>query len=106
MPLTDAEVDFLAAYAYEYMKLQLGPATCKLKERGFVYSDLTFLLDAYLGTHSPHDEIVQDDAGNLVKEWYFGRKVENPPDPPWPNREAAQRRNSDLLAERDTRKAT
>jgi hypothetical protein len=101
MPLTETEADFLAVYAYEYMRIEIGPATRKLKDRGFVYTDLTFLLEAYIKAHPPHDQIMKDDAGNLVEEFVFGRKDPNPPDPPWPSREAAQRRNAELEVERD-----
>jgi hypothetical protein len=101
MPLTDAEADFLEAYLYEYMRLELGPASRKLKDRGFVYSDVIFLLDVYFRLHPSRLELVPDEAGNLVEELIFGRKNENPPDPPWPTREAAQRRNAEILAERD-----
>ena len=104
MPLTDAEASFLAAYAYEYMRVEFGPASRKLKDSGFIYTDLTFLLEAYIKTHPPQNEAVQDEAGNLVQEFVFGRKDANPPDPPWPSREAAQRRNDELLTERDADK--
>ena len=101
MPLTPAETEFLAAYAYEYMRLEVGPASRKLKDRGFIYTDLIFLLDVYIRQNPPRLEFVPDKAGNLVEELIDGRKNENPPDPPWPSREAAQKRNAEILAERD-----
>lgn len=87
MPLTQGETDFLAAYAYEYMRLEFGPANRKLKDRGFVYTDVFFLLDAYIRENPARIETVQNEAGNLVEELIHGRRNENPPDPPWLSRE-------------------
>jgi hypothetical protein len=105
MPLTHDEAEFLAAYAYEYMRVENGPANRKLKAKGFVYTDLSFLLDAYIREFPPRIETVRDKAGDLVEELIHGRKDENPPDPPWPSRESAQKRNAELLAERDNKEA-
>jgi hypothetical protein len=88
MPLTQAESGFVAADAFEYMRVEPGPASRKLKERGFVYTDLTYLLEAY-------------EHGNLVEFEGFGRYNPDPSNPPWPDRERAQRRNAEMLAERD-----
>lgn len=103
MPLTSAEFDFLAAYAFEYMRVELGPATRKLNELGFVYTDLTYLLEAYIRATGLQTSAVLNEQGELIEEEAFGRSVPNPPDPPWPDREAAQRRNAALLAERQVR---
>lgn len=106
MPLTLAESDFLAVYAFEYMGAELGPASRKLKERGFVYSDLTYLLEAYIRENGLQISKIPDDHGNLVEVEAFGRYDPNPPGPPWPDREAAQRRNAELLAEREAMKTS
>ena len=105
MPLTDAEADFLAAYAYEYMRLENGPASRKLKDSDFVYTDVLFLLDAYIRAFPPRIETVQDEAGNMVEELIHGQRNQSPPDPPRPSRQVAQKRNSEILAERDGQKA-
>lgn len=101
MPLTQSESDFLAAYAFEYMRVELGPASRKLKERGFVYTDLTYLLDAYIREHGIQVSKIPDGHGNLNEVEGFGCHAPNPPDPPWPDGETAQRRNAELAAERD-----
>ena len=103
MPLTAAEIDFLEAYAYEYMRLENGPASRKFREKGFIYSDVIDLLDTYSRAHPPHTELVRDGSGHLVEELIWGRKTDEPPDLPWPNRMAAQRRNAEILAERQAR---
>ena len=86
------------------MRLENGPASRKLKDKGFIYSDVIDLLDAYSGAHPPRLEVVREEAGNLVEELIYGRKTDDPPDPPWPNRDAAQKRNAEILAERQARK--
>src|SRR5438552_2092931 len=96
MPLTQAESDFLAAYAFEYMRVELGPATRKLKQRGFVYTDLTYLLEAIIAETGLQISKVPDEHGHLVEVEAFGRYDPNPPDPPWPDRETAQRRNAEM----------
>lgn len=101
MPLTPDESAFLTVYAFEYMRVELGPASRKLRERGFVYTDLTYLLDAYIKANGLETSKVPDEHGNLVEFEGFGRYDPNPPDPPWPDRETAQRRNAELEAERD-----
>lgn len=105
MPLTVAETEFLAAYAYEYMRLENGPANRKLRDRGFVYTDVFFLLDAYIRAYPARIETIRDEEGNLVEELIHGRKDECPPDPPWLSRVEAQRRNAEILAERDGQEA-
>jgi hypothetical protein len=100
MPLTKAESDFLAAYAFEYMRVELGPACRNLKERGFVYTDLTYLLEAVVQETGLRISKVPDQHGRLIEVEAFGRYDPNPPDPPWPDREAAQRRNAEIAAER------
>lgn len=102
MPLTPAEGEFLAVYVYEYMRNELGPASRKLKDRGLVYSDLIYLMDAYIRENGLEISKVPDQHGNVVEIEGFGRYNPNPPDPPWPDRETAQRRNVEMLAERNT----
>lgn len=99
MPLTVSETDFLAVYVFEYLRVELSPAKLKLQARGFVDTDLRFLLEAYIMANPPHDALVRDGAGNLVTEFIFGRQDSDPPDPPWSSREEAQKRNAELLAE-------
>lgn len=101
MPLTQAESDFLAAYTFEYMRVELGPATRKFKERGFVYTDVCYLLEAYIRENGLQISRIPDEHGNLVEFEGFGRYHPNSPDPPWPDRETAQRRNAELLVERE-----
>ncbi len=105
MPLTASETAFLAVYAYEYMRIEPGPANRKLKKKGFVYTDLTYLLDAYIGANGLEISMVPDDQGNLVEVEGFGRYDANPIDPPWPDRETAQSRNAELLAEREIKQS-
>jgi hypothetical protein len=104
MPLTKAESDFLADYAFEYMRVEFGPASRKLREKGFVYTDLTNLLDAYIRENGLQTSEVPDERGELVEEECFGCYDPNPPDPPWPNRETAQRRDAEILAERNAKR--
>lgn len=100
MPLTQAETDFLEAFIDEYMIVQLGPAGRKLRERGIYGSELLHLLDAYSRAHPPRLEEKKVD-GRQVEALVYGRPTPNPPDPPWPDRETAQRRNAEMLAEWD-----
>jgi hypothetical protein len=65
MPLTKAESDFLAAYAFEYMRVEFGPATRKLKERGFVYTDLMHLLEEVIGETGLQIRKIPDEHGHL-----------------------------------------
>jgi hypothetical protein len=102
MPLTQAESEFLAAFIDEYMTLEKGPSWRKLRERGIFGAEILHLLDAYSRTHPPRLEETEVD-GRLVEVLVYGRPNPNPPDPPWPDRETAQRRNAELLAERDKR---
>lgn len=105
MPLTQAESDFLAGYTFEYMRVEPGPATRKLKERGFVYTDVCYLLEAYIWENGLQLSKVPDQHGNFVETEGFGRYDSNPPDPPWPDQETAQRRNAEMLAEREKLRA-
>jgi hypothetical protein len=102
MPLTQAESDFMAALIDEYMAVELGPAGRKLRERGIFGSDLLHLLDAYSRAHPPRLEEKEVD-GHRVEVLVYGRTIPNPPDPPWPDRETAQHRNAELLAEKDVK---
>jgi hypothetical protein len=101
MPLTQAETDFLAAFIDEYVAVEVGPATRKLRERGIVGVDLLHLLDAYSRTHPSRLEERQVD-GRRDEVLLWGYPTPNPPDPPWPNQEAAIRRNAEIRAERGT----
>ena len=105
MPLTQAETDFLAAFIDEYMALEKGPAWQKLRERGIFGAELLHLLDAYSRAHLPRLE-VKDVDGRRMEVLGYGRPTPHPPDPPWPNREAAQRRNAEIQAERTARDRT
>jgi len=100
MPLTQAESDFLAAFIDEYMTLVKGPAWRKLRERGIFGAEILQLLDAYSRAHPPRLEENEKD-GRLAEVLLWGQATPNPPDPPWPDREAALRRNAELLAERE-----
>ena len=100
MPLTQAEADFLAAFIDENMTIELGPAGRKLRERGIFGAELLHLLDAYSRAHPPRLEKKVVDGGR-VEILVYGQPTPNPPDPPWPDRETALRRNAELLAERD-----
>ena len=102
MPLTRAESDFLAAFIDEYMTIESGPAGRTLRERGIFGAELLHLLDSYSRTHPPRLEEKEVD-GRRVEVLVYGRPTPNPPDPPWPDRETARRRNAELLAERDKR---
>ena len=102
MPLTQAETDFLEAFIDEYMTVEVGPAGRKLRERGIFGSDLLQLLDAYSRAHPLRLEEKEVD-GRHVEVLVYGRPTPNPPDPPWPDRETAQCRNAEVLAERDVK---
>ena len=99
MPLTQPESDFLEAFIDEYMALEMGPASRKIRERGLFASDYLQLLDAYSRVNPSRLEQKEVD-GRLVEILLWGRPNPNPPDPPWPDRETAQRRNAEILAER------
>lgn len=101
MPLTKAESDFLAVFIDEYMTCEVGPASRKLRERGIFGAELLHLLDAYSRTNPCRLEENEVD-GRRVEVLLWGYPTPNPPDPPWPDREAALRRNADVLAERGT----
>lgn len=102
MPLTQAESDFLAAFIDEYMAVELGVASRKLRERGIFGAQLLHLLDAYARANPPRLE-EQDVDGRRVEVLIYGRPTLNPPDPPWPDRETAQVRDAELLAERNVK---
>jgi hypothetical protein len=102
MPLTAAESDFLAAFIDEYMAVEAGPAGRMLRERGVFGAELLHLLDAYSKANPPRLEQTEVD-GRLVEILVYGRSTPNLPDPPWPDRETAQRRNAELLEEREAR---
>jgi hypothetical protein len=99
MPLTQAESDFLAAFIDEYMAIEIGPAGRKLRDRGIFGADLLQLLDAYSRVHPPRLEEKAVD-GQLVEVLVYGQPSQHLPKPPWADRQAALRRNADLLAER------
>lgn len=99
MPLTEAETDFLAAFIDEYMAVQVGPASRKLRERGIFGAELLHLLDAYSRAY-PYRLTVKEVDGENVEVLLWGQPTTDPPDPPWPDREAALRRNAEILAER------
>jgi hypothetical protein len=99
MPLTTAECDFLEAFIGEYMAIENGPASRKIQERGLLASDYLHLLDAY-STANPPRLVPQEGDGPIVETLVWGQPSLNPPDPPWPDRETAQRRNAEILAER------
>lgn len=105
MPLTRAESDFLAGYTFEYMRVELGPAIRKLKEWGGVYTDLCYLLEAYIWENGLQLSKVLDQHGNFMETEGFGRYDPIPPDPPWPDQETAQRRNAEMLEEREKLRA-
>ena len=99
MPLTQAECEFLEAFIGEYMAVENGPASRKIQERGLLASDYLHLLDAYSKANPPR-LVQQEGDGPLVETLVWGQPSLNPPDPPWPDRESAQRRNAEILAER------
>lgn len=99
MPLTQAESGFLAAFIDEYMAVEIGPAGRKLRERGIFGAELLHLLDAYWRAHPPRLEEIDVD-GRQEEVLVFGHPSQNPPDPPWVTREAALRRNAEMLEER------
>lgn len=100
MPLTQAEADFLAAFIDEYMNVEVGPATRRLREQGIFGAELLHLLDAYSRAHPPRLEEKEVDS-RRVEVLLWGHPTPNPPAPPWPDRETALRRNVELLAERE-----
>ncbi len=103
MPLTaELNLEFPAAYVDEYMAIEIGPTTRKLREKRFVFSDVINLLEAYMRANPPRVERREAVGEVVVEILVWGRSVPNPPDPPWPDREAAQRRNAELLAERES----
>jgi len=99
MPLTEAETDFLAAFIDEYMAVEVGPASRKLRERGILGAELLHLLDAYSRAY-PYRLNVKEVAGETVQVLLWGHPTADPPDPPWPDRETALRRDAEILAER------
>lgn len=99
MPLTQAESDFLEAFVGEYMAVENGPASRKIRERGLLAPDYLHLLDAYSKTNPPRLEMQEID-GQWVEVLVWGQPNLNPPDPPWPDRESAQFRNAEIHAER------
>lgn len=92
MPLTDHEVDFLAAFIYEATTEPFfsGRATKKLHANGIGYTDLSWLLTA-CGKEHPATR----DGNNLV----FGKPDSGPPECPWSNRETALRRVEEIKQE-------
>ena len=101
MPLTQTETDFLATFIDGYTAVEVGPATRKLRERGIFGVDLLHLLDAYSRTN-PARLVEQVVDGRRVEVLIWGCPTPNPPAPPWPDRDAALRRNAEVLAERGT----
>jgi len=101
MPLSSAESAFLSVYVDEYMALETGPATRKLRARRLVGTDILHLLNAYIHANPPKLEL-REVEGRLVEVLVWGRSERSPPDPPWPNRESAHRRNTELMTECET----
>jgi hypothetical protein len=102
MPLTFPEVEFIESFIDEYMALEMGPASCKLRERGLLGAEILHLLDAYSRAHPPRLEKKEIDgvAGEVL---VYGRPIPSLPDPPWPDAETARRRNAEILAEREAK---
>ncbi len=100
MPLTLAESDFLAAFIDEYMTSQVGPAGLKLRERGILGVEVRNLLDAYWRSYPPRLE-QREVNGQAVEVLVYGQPTIDPPEPPWSDRDAAIRRDAELLAEQD-----
>lgn len=91
MPLTDHEMAFLAAFLYEVTTEPFtGPATKRLHANGIAYTDITSLMTAYEREHPP-----TFDGNNL----YWGKPDPDPPPCPWPDREAALRREEEIKRE-------
>ncbi len=99
MPLTEAETDFLAAFIDEYMTVEVGPASRKLRKRGLFGAELLHLLDAYSRAHPPRLEEKEVD-GRRVEVLLWGYPAADPPVFPWSDRETALRRNAEVLVER------
>lgn len=99
MPLTPDEIEFLAAYLYEYMRLECGPAQRKFQARGLKYTDVMNLLTAYEREHPPRLETHLDQEGRAVDELIWGNRMIEPPDPPWANAVVARQRNAEIRAE-------
>jgi hypothetical protein len=102
MPLTTPESDFLAVYVDEYMAIESGPASRKLRARRLMGTDILHLLNAYIQANPPKLEL-REVEGRLVEVLVWGRSQPSPPDPPWPDRETAQQRNTELLTEREAK---
>jgi len=100
MPLTQLETEFIEAYIDEYMAIEKGPASRKLRDRGLLGAEVVHLLDAYSRAHPPRVE--QRDVGGRMQEMLmFGRPSPNPPDPPWHDAQTARRRDAEVRAERE-----
>lgn len=99
MPLTEAETVFLAAFIDEYMAVEVGPASRKLRERGIFGAELLRLLDAYARAY-PYRLEVREVGGQHIEVLLWGHPTADPPDAPWPDRETALRRDAEILAER------
>lgn len=61
-------------------------------------TDILHLLNAYIHANPPKLELREVES-RLVEVLVWGRSEPSPPDPPWPNRETAHRRNTELLIE-------
>lgn len=103
MPLTEAETDFLAAFIDEYMAIEIGTVGRKLRERGIFGAELLHLLDAFSRAHPPRLE-QKEVNGQLAEVLIYGQFSLEPPEVPWADREAALRRNAEMLKERKASK--
>jgi len=85
MLLTAHERDFLAAFIYEATTDPFkGPATQDLHRRNICYTDLPHLVTAYY----------RENAGG--QEGFGGKYNPTPAPCPWPDRDAAVRRNREI----------
>jgi hypothetical protein len=99
MPLTQREIAFLGPTLAEYSDLRLGPAWQTLRERGIRPDDLPWLMEAYKVVDPPGIETVGGPDGVTSEVLRLGRQRETIPPCPWPDGEAARKRNRELEAE-------
>ena len=99
MPLTPEEFAFLAPTWWEYEQLRFGPAWAVLRERGVKYWDIKWLMEAYGYVDPPRIVTVTTPDGATSEVFEIGHQIDPLPKCPWPDVEAARRRDAEIEPE-------
>jgi hypothetical protein len=99
MPLTPEEIAFLGPTVAEYSDVKTGPAWTILDQRKISYRCLIWLMEAYQFVDPPRFVSVTAADGTITELLQFGRPSDTAPECPWPDSDAANRRNQEIEPE-------